>query len=48
MKDQEFVHLRLKNNITNKLAIIFKILEIFILGSLAFRPIVDWNISKGG
>lgn len=48
MKDQEFVNMKLRSNLTNKIAILCKLIEIFILGSLAFRPIVDWELEKLG
>lgn len=46
IKDSEFAHLKIRFRITNIFAILFKWIELFALGSLAFTPSVDWGLSK--
>jgi len=47
-KKRKEENLNLKINITNIVAIICKIVEIYTMGSLAFRPQVNWYIRDSG
>lgn len=38
MKDEEFAHMKLRKRVTTISAVVFKFIEIFSLGSLAFTP----------
>lgn len=47
IKDEEYSHIKIRARISNYLLLLFKIIEIFTLGSLAFTPSIDWELPIG-
>lgn len=47
MKDEEFAHVKIRARISNYVLLVFKVIEIYTLGSLAFTPNIDWGLPEG-